>query len=247
MLWAPAQDFNAIDVVAWSNSQSHSCQSSALFTIAPSIKHQRLLRRSSAHPHSRLRARSAALSGRQAPEPSEAPRQRSSASVCCKFFSGNDLDRAGDLGDWDRSLCRADHDLTGFDDIRLIGRCHFDVGCSMNGIAQCKQRNVDTHQARQERTNHAITNLPCARRVESNQLRDGSPDLRIVASLRLPMRRGAQWHDAELLPAYSGGTVMDLHHLPRHPRRFSKTLFPEKLTVPLVPHSRAGNRTLAVF
>ena len=43
----------------------------------------------------------------------------------------------------------------------------------------------------------------------------GSPDLRLVASLRLPMCRGTQWHPAELLPAYSGGTVMDLHHLPR--------------------------------
>jgi hypothetical protein len=70
-----------------------------------------------------------------------------------------------------------------------------------------------------------MTKLPCARRVQSNQLRAGSPDLRIVASLRLPMRRSAQWHDAELLPADSGGTVMDLHHLPRPPRRFYKTPF----------------------
>ena len=52
---------------------------------------------------------------------------------------------------------------------------------------------------------------------------------------------------AELLPAYSGGTVMDLHHLPRHPRRFSKTLFPEKLTVPLLHYSRAGDKTQAVL
>jgi len=42
------------------------------------------------------------------------------------------------------------------------------------------------------------------------------------------MRECAQWHDAELLPAYSGGTVMDLHHLPRHPRRFYNTRSPEK-------------------
>ncbi len=44
---------------------------------------------------------------------------------------------------------------------------------------------------------------------------DGSPDLRLPAPLRLPMRQGAQWPVAELLPAYSGGTVMALHHLPR--------------------------------
>lgn len=30
-----------------------------------------------------------------------------------------------------------------------------------------------------------------------------------------------QWPVAELLPAYSGGTVLDLHQLPRHNRRFS--------------------------
>jgi hypothetical protein len=58
---------------------------------------------------------------------------------------------------------------------------------------------------------------------------------------------GTQWHDAELLPAYSGGTVMDLHHLPRHPRFFINTPFLEKLIVPLEHHSLAGDRTLAAF
>ncbi len=46
------------------------------------------------------------------------------------------------------------------------------------------------------------------------------------------MRRSTQWHDAELLPADSGGTVMDLHHLPRPPRRFYETPFPLKMIVP---------------
>jgi hypothetical protein len=40
---------------------------------------------------------------------------------------------------------------------------------------------------------------------------------------------------------------MDLHHLPRHPRRFSKTPFPEKLTVPLLHHSLAGDMAQAVL
>jgi hypothetical protein len=40
---------------------------------------------------------------------------------------------------------------------------------------------------------------------------------------------------------------MDLHHLPRHPRRFSKTLFPEKLIVPLLYHSLAGDMAWAVL
>ena len=58
-------------------------------------------------------------------------------------------------------------------------------------------------------------NLPLTRRVLLFPS-DGSPDLRITVSLRLPMPQRAQWHLAESLPAYSGGTVMELHHLPRH-------------------------------
>ena len=61
------------------------------------------------------------------------------------------------------------------------------------------------------------------------------------------MRRSAQWHDAELLPAYSGGTVMDLHHLPRHRHRFSKTPFPENERSPIGFNSRAGDMALAAM
>ena len=59
----------------------------------------------------------------------------------------------------------------------------------------------------------------------------GSPDLRIIVPLRLPIRspkepvlltlpeaHRQQWRCAESLPAYSGGTVLDLHQLPRHNR-----------------------------
>src|SRR2546422_11386387 len=62
--------------------------------------------------------------------------------------------------------------------------------------------------------NTAYPHLPFARRVEWIRPTVGSPDLRIAAFLRLPMRLGAQWQRAELLPAYSGGTVMASHHLP---------------------------------
>jgi len=61
------------------------------------------------------------------------------------------------------------------------------------------------------------------------------------------MRRSAQWHNAELLPAYSGGTVMDLHHLPRLQRRFSKTPFPENERSPIGFNSRAGDMALAAL
>src|SRR5437870_8279212 len=40
---------------------------------------------------------------------------------------------------------------------------------------------------------HCIAHLPFARRVEWIRPTVGSPDLRIAAFLRLPMRRGAQW------------------------------------------------------
>jgi len=43
----------------------------------------------------------------------------------------------------------------------------------------------------------------------------GSPDSRLVVFLRLPVERDPQWHYGRSLPAYSGGTVMASHHLPR--------------------------------
>ncbi len=44
----------------------------------------------------------------------------------------------------------------------------------------------------------------------------GFPDLRIIVLLRLLMGSRPQWPVAESLPAYSGGTVLDLHQLPHY-------------------------------
>src|SRR5262245_27960563 len=91
-----------------------------------------------------------------------------------------------------------------------------------------------------------MTDLPCARRVESNQPRDGSPDLRIVVPLRLPMCRSTQWQLCRVTPrlqwrhrdglAPSSPSPASLHQ---------KNALSEKLTVPLIPNSRAGDMSLA--
>ena len=65
-----------------------------------------------------------------------------------------------------------------------------------------------------------MIHLPLARRVLWNEAAVGFPDLRIPDPLRLPIGNFA--HSgllAESLPAHSGGTVLDLHQLPRHYRR----------------------------
>ncbi len=82
-------------------------------------------------------------------------------------------------------------------------------------------RNVQIVEIMAEKTFVDMIQLPLARRGVMEETVVGFPDLRILVLLRLLMNISSQWLIAESLPAYSGGTVLDLHQLPRHNREYS--------------------------